>query len=1016
MINTAAARPGEYWSNKKGNEKQFKNYGLKIHKPSKWTYFKFELKRFYCGVQKPRGGYTAFGKRWHRHCNPKAQLSAMKSQGITSDHVKYIVDPIFLNFPCYLRWSQTDLPAIDVVLSHNHYDHLDSRTIRTIHNRSWRCLLHHSGWRILLPWGIPEEQIMTLDWWEELTMLGISIACVPSQHWSLHGLFDRNESLWCGWKLMKNETTCDWKKATTFYFTGDTAFNQELFEQIHYRFPRIDIAALPIGAYSPRKILYTEHVDPEHAVEIFRILGVKKAFGVHWGTFELSGEPLDEPPEELLRVLKSRGISTADFQLIRNVCVGLFFFLIIIMLPLFVLIFLSSPETQSMLDHAYAVVAKEKNIRDWDISMMQFYTLFVCLFFFFFPFGMQFIVLSVVFYGKNVFNKPFFHSDNGCGSEKNGRKLTQIRNNNNNNNCCLGPGRSSAACGLKARNTIPGNGGSEEIRVLNGRKEFHFLSALSYAIISPVPCLEAGTLLQWVVSRWAGSHTPSKDSLRVIGLTQVEFFFFGTDNGHLFAIPILPSSALQQVASIFCEEEWCNALKRDIKSKRNGNCGPRQLLHQHRTEEPVLGMDTLGTLVASASSDASVAISIFYPQPHFIVAIPHQHAVRCLKLWEGKPFIELSPSEDREESAAVYVFTGDANATMRLWRVDEDNDRAQIQRVVEGGIHCLTLDGNSRFTAGVSISLHGKTIRTWSITPLLWDEDKHTVLATTDEITVQRLRSRIERLVNHHVWVRDMGCVSSALEYWGTSPPRTASKNNRVISNEAEIYASDGGEKAGPSQFRLLRDSLVTVSFEEGELRKDITLPVSCVEPVVYPLAHLRMPMAACFAIQMLENSTWLITSSSDSLVQVWLWDETVESYILHIVAGERGMERSLGKHIAEWHLHKVGNECFLKCSRRFALQSSIEAENSSTSLYEFEGCASGISCMVVVPFFSALFVVGVFEAVIQTFRLAETQGCEVPPNFLYNGHRTVQLSVPLLCESYAHNSSAVEVDGQLNN
>eukprot|EP00796_Vickermania_ingenoplastis_P004219 gene4219-3051_t len=609
--------------------------------------------------------------------------------------------------------------------------------------------------------------------------------------------------------------------------------------------------------------------------------------------------------------------------------------------------------------------------------------------------------------------------------------LSTVRNNNNNNNCCLGP--------------VVSPSGDQEMEdpkksvFSTDGKEFHFLSALSYAIISPVPCLEAGTLLQWVVSRWAGSHTPSKDSLRVIGLTQVEFFFFGTDNGHLFAIPILPSSALQQ--------EWCNALKRDIKSKRNGNCGPRQLLHQHRTEEPVLGMDTLGTLVASASSDASVAISIFYPQPHFIVAIPHQHAVRCLKLWEGKPFIELSPSEDREESAAVYVFTGDANATMRLWRVDvlrrvytllhvfvlapntlcvhssleilnkEDNDRAQIQRVVEGGIHCLTLDGNSRVLAGVEGGVYcwcidklaWKNDTHMEYHPLLWDEDKHTVLATTDEITVQRLRSRIERLVNHHVWVRDMGCVSSALEYWGTS-------HLVRLQKITVIYASDGGEKAGPSQFRLLRDSLVTVSFEEGELRKDITLPVSCVEPVVYPLAHLRMPMAACFAIQMLENSTWLITSSSDSLVQVWLWDETVESYILHIVAGERGMERSLGKHIAVLRSPDTffvqdtmtalsGNGiCTRLCSRRFALQSSIEAENSSTSLYEFEGCASGISCMVVVPFFSALFVVGVFEAVIQTFRLAETQGCEVPPNFLYNGHRTVQLSVPLLCESYAHN------------
>lgn len=322
--------------------------------------------------------------------------------------VNIIIDPMFSEraspvqffgpkrrYPC--ATTIEELPPMDIVLvTHNHYDHLDAYSIKALYERFPNILMITplNMDRLLTGFGVPEKQIITLDWWEEISVMGVTLACVPAHHWSWHDLLDRDEILWCGWivgwnlprdggrfapnvsRIMTNPFTVveqnqplnqstlgsrtsntsdflhssaytdsvtktlsssattmsgttphqhhtsseliHWESARTFYFTGDTAFNQEMFEQIHHRYPRIDLAALPIGAYAPREVCYTEHVDPEHAVKIFQILKVRKAFGVHWGAFELSSEPLDEPIEVLKRTLEKESISNADFQLIRT--------------------------------------------------------------------------------------------------------------------------------------------------------------------------------------------------------------------------------------------------------------------------------------------------------------------------------------------------------------------------------------------------------------------------------------------------------------------------------------------------------------------------------------------------------------------------------------------------------------------------------------------------------------------------------------------------------------------------
>eukprot|EP00796_Vickermania_ingenoplastis_P006792 gene6792-4873_t len=269
--------------------------------------------------------------------------------------INILLDPIFSERASPLRhWGPKrrfppplaveELPRIDFVLvSHNHYDHLDSQSIRAVYKRfpNVHFVLPKNMSTLLKPWGIPADAITELDWWEEAELLlwrgsaskgvELRIACTPAQHYGLHGLGDRNKVLWCGWVLgwkhlaakpvsntkvltdrhsvpvltgpLRPSATWNWEAVKTYYFPGDTAMNNRMFQQIHLHYPRIDMAGLPIGAYSPRAMLRDQHIDPEAAVDVFQILEIRQAYGLHWGTFELGLEPVDEPPEVLKDVL-----------------------------------------------------------------------------------------------------------------------------------------------------------------------------------------------------------------------------------------------------------------------------------------------------------------------------------------------------------------------------------------------------------------------------------------------------------------------------------------------------------------------------------------------------------------------------------------------------------------------------------------------------------------------------------------------------------------------------------------
>jgi L-ascorbate metabolism protein UlaG (beta-lactamase superfamily) len=187
-----------------------------------------------------------------------------------------------------VRWE--DLPRIDtVLLSHNHYDHLDLATLRRLADRGQSQFVVPAGvGRLLRSQSI--GPVHELDWGESLPLPGTTIHSVPALHFSARGIFDRNRTLWCGYVI----ETAD----RMVYFAGDTGFGDH-FSSIRERFGAPRLALLPIGAYQPRWFMSPIHMDPEDAVRAHRILGAQASIAIHHGTFQLADEGLDTPKKQL---------------------------------------------------------------------------------------------------------------------------------------------------------------------------------------------------------------------------------------------------------------------------------------------------------------------------------------------------------------------------------------------------------------------------------------------------------------------------------------------------------------------------------------------------------------------------------------------------------------------------------------------------------------------------------------------------------------------------------------------
>jgi L-ascorbate metabolism protein UlaG (beta-lactamase superfamily) len=199
-----------------------------------------------------------------------------------------------------------DLPRIDlVVISHNHYDHLDRASVVALNAQPGGppLFLVPLG---LKPWLADEgiSNAVELDWWQEQRVGALTAHLLPVQHWSARSRTDRDETLWGGWLLDG--------PGFRFFFAGDTGYSDD-FKDIARRFPGIDLAAIPIGSYEPRWFMKWAHVNPEEAVRIHKDLGAARSVGTHWGTFQLTDESLDEPPRALAAALRQADVSPERF-------------------------------------------------------------------------------------------------------------------------------------------------------------------------------------------------------------------------------------------------------------------------------------------------------------------------------------------------------------------------------------------------------------------------------------------------------------------------------------------------------------------------------------------------------------------------------------------------------------------------------------------------------------------------------------------------------------------------------
>lgn len=233
--------------------------------------------------------------------------------------INILTDPMFSDRASFLSFygpkrhtlpalQIEDLPRIDyVVISHNHYDHLDKKSVQALGSVPiWLVPLKLRDWFINV--GIKKERVIESDWWDAHHLGPVTITATPAQHWSARTLWDRKNTLWASWMMEIDNRT--------IWYSGDTGYNPYQFKEIGANFPEIDLSLISIGAYEPRWFMKDMHVNPEEAVQIHEDVKSRFSLGIHWGAFQLTAEPIDDPPIKLREALLKKRVPLNKFKTI----------------------------------------------------------------------------------------------------------------------------------------------------------------------------------------------------------------------------------------------------------------------------------------------------------------------------------------------------------------------------------------------------------------------------------------------------------------------------------------------------------------------------------------------------------------------------------------------------------------------------------------------------------------------------------------------------------------------------
>lgn len=295
----------------------FRNTDPDFRRPSSWTRWSFVVRRLWASSIAPRAfdapriandgaalrdGLINPSITWVGHSTLLVQVDGLNV--LTDPHWGVRASPLSWAGPSRLSppgLAFEELPRIDVVvISHDHYDHLDLGTVKRLADTHDPLFLVPLG---LKAWFTDNgmTRVEELDWWQEHEYRGVRFVCVPAQHFSQRTLWDGNTRLWASWVALSRERR--------LYFGGDSGYFAG-FKEAGQRLGPFDVAAIPIGAYLPPEIMKGVHTTPEEAVQAFVDLNARVLLGIHWGSFDLAEEPLDEPPVRMLAEIHRRGIDS----------------------------------------------------------------------------------------------------------------------------------------------------------------------------------------------------------------------------------------------------------------------------------------------------------------------------------------------------------------------------------------------------------------------------------------------------------------------------------------------------------------------------------------------------------------------------------------------------------------------------------------------------------------------------------------------------------------------------------